>query len=45
VAEDADRKVWISYNAPSYLQERHKLPADLLPNIAVIEVVAANAAE
>lgn len=43
VAEDADGKVWISYNAPAYLQHRHNLPAELLPNIAVIETLAANA--
>jgi len=45
VAEDAAGKTWISYNAPSYLQARHSLPADLLPNIAVIETLAAKAAE
>ncbi|HUL32898.1 MAG TPA: DUF302 domain-containing protein [Candidatus Eisenbacteria bacterium] len=45
VAEDAGGKTWISYNAPSYLQARHGLPADLLPNIAVIEALAAKAAE
>jgi uncharacterized protein (DUF302 family)/uncharacterized membrane protein YidH (DUF202 family) len=45
VAEDAAGKVWISYNAPSYLQARHNLPPELLPNIAVIETLAAKAAE
>ncbi len=45
VAEDASGKVWISYNAPAYLQTRHHLPPDLLPNIAVIETLAAKAAE
>jgi uncharacterized protein (DUF302 family) len=45
VAEDAAGKVWISYNAPSYLQARHNLPPDLLPNLAVIETLAARAAE
>jgi uncharacterized protein (DUF302 family)/uncharacterized membrane protein YidH (DUF202 family) len=45
VAEDSAGKTWISYNAPAYLQTRHKLPADLLPNIAVIEGIAAKAAE
>jgi uncharacterized protein (DUF302 family) len=34
VWEDADGKTWVSYNSPEYLQERHNLPADLLPNIA-----------
>jgi uncharacterized protein (DUF302 family) len=45
VAEDADGKVWVSYNEPGYLQQRHNLPAGLVPNIAVIEAVAANAAQ
>jgi len=45
VAEDAAGKTWISYNAPAYLQSRHALPAELLPNIAVIEALAARAAE
>jgi uncharacterized protein (DUF302 family)/uncharacterized membrane protein YidH (DUF202 family) len=45
VAEDAAGKVWISYNTPAYLQQRHNLPANLLPNIAVIEALASNAAQ
>jgi len=45
VAEDAAGKVWITYNAPTYLQARHNLPAELLPNIAVIESLAAKASE
>jgi uncharacterized protein (DUF302 family) len=43
VAEDAKGRVWISYNAPAYLQARHNLPSNLLPNIAVIDTLAANA--
>ena len=45
VAEDAQGKVWISYNSPEYLKERHGLPQDLMQNIAVVEVLAAKAAE
>ncbi len=45
VTEDASGKTWISYNAPAYLQSRHSLLAELLPNIAVIETLAAKAAE
>jgi uncharacterized protein (DUF302 family)/uncharacterized membrane protein YidH (DUF202 family) len=45
VAEDAAGKTWISYNSPAYLQARHGLPADLLPNITVIDALAAKAAE
>jgi uncharacterized protein (DUF302 family) len=45
VSEDAQGKVWLSYNSPEYLRERHGLPSDLLPNIAVVEALAANAGE
>ncbi len=45
VWEDAKGKVWVSYNSPDYLQERHNLPAELVPNIAVVETLAAKAAE
>jgi uncharacterized protein (DUF302 family) len=45
VWEDDQGKVWITYNSPSYLQERHNLRSQLLPNIAVIETLAAKAAE
>jgi uncharacterized protein (DUF302 family) len=45
VREDAAGKVWISYNATAYLAQRHDLPESLLPNIAVVEVLAAKAAE
>src|SRR6201991_3864809 len=43
--EDAQRKVWATYNSPTYLQERHSLPPELLQNIAVVETLAAKAAE
>jgi uncharacterized protein (DUF302 family) len=43
--EDAQGKVWVSYNSPAYLQQRHGLPAELLQNIAVVETLAAKAAE
>ena len=45
VREDGQGKVWISYNSPLYLKERHGLPEDLLGNIAVIEGLAAKAGE
>ena len=45
IAEDSGGKVWISYNAPAYLLARHRLPPNLLPNIAVIETLATKAAE
>ena len=43
--EDAQGKVWITYNNPAYLQERHNIPAELLPNVSVIEALAKSAAE
>ena len=43
--EDAQGKVWVSYNSPVYLQERHDLPEQFLANMAVVETLAAQAAE
>ena len=43
--EDAQGKVWVSYNSPRYLEERHRLPPELLKNIAVVEILATKAAE
>ena len=45
VWEDGEGKVWSSYNSPEYLRARHGLPASLLANIAVVETLAAKAAE
>ena len=45
VAEDSQGKVWISYNSPEYLKERHGLPDNLVPNIAVVQALAAAAGE
>jgi uncharacterized protein (DUF302 family) len=45
IAEDTTGKVSVSFNSTAYLQSRHNLPADLLANIAVIDVLAAKAAE
>jgi uncharacterized protein (DUF302 family) len=43
VWEDADGKVWLSYNSPDYLQQRHGFPAELEKNIAAIEPLLAQA--
>ena len=45
VAEDPQGKVWISYNSAEYLRERHGLPPNLLPNIAVVHALACAAGE
>ena len=44
IAEDANGKVWVSYNSPQYLKQRHNLPDELLKNIAVVEALATSAA-
>src|SRR5262244_4452339 len=43
VWEDAQDKVWITYNSPDYFRERHNLPQELLGNLAVVEALATNA--
>jgi len=45
VWEDAEGKTWISYNSPAYLQDRHGIPNELVQNVAVVEGLAAKAAE
>jgi uncharacterized protein (DUF302 family) len=42
--EDAQARVWISYNALPYLQQRHSIPPDVLANLGVVEALAAQAA-
>jgi uncharacterized protein (DUF302 family) len=34
VWEDADGKVWLTYNNPDYLRQRHNLPDNLMKNIS-----------
>jgi len=43
VWEDADGKVWVSYNNPEYLQQRHGIPADLVKNIAGVAAMVEKA--
>lgn len=44
VSEDADGRVWMSYNSPDYLRDRHNIPAELIKNISgvgpIVESVA-----
>jgi uncharacterized protein (DUF302 family) len=44
VWEDEAGKVWISYNGPEYLAERHGIPRELLANIAVVRALSESAA-
>lgn len=45
VSEDTDGKVWVSYNSLAFLKLRHNPPDELMKNIAVVEILAAKAAE
>ena len=40
VSEDAEGKVWLSYNSPAYLQQRHTLPAELVTALKTVEALA-----
>jgi uncharacterized protein (DUF302 family) len=44
VSQDAAGRVWLSYNTPEYLAERHAIPADLVKNIAGIRPLVQAAA-
>ncbi len=45
VWEDADHKVWLSYNSPEYLMHRHNVPDDLVKNIAGVGALLQKAVE
>jgi uncharacterized protein (DUF302 family) len=45
VAEDEGGKIWVSYNSPEYLQQRHGVPEELIKNIAVVGALVAKAVE
>ncbi|TMC54398.1 MAG: DUF302 domain-containing protein [Chloroflexi bacterium] len=44
VWQDGEGKVWLSYNSPEYLRERHGFAAELLQSISAVESLAAAAA-
>jgi uncharacterized protein (DUF302 family) len=45
VAEDESGKVWVSYNTPEYLRQRHGVPEGLINNIAGVGALVAKAVE
>lgn len=45
VRETSSGEVLVSYNSPEYLQRRHGIPKELLPDIAGIKILAEKAAE
>ena len=44
VSEEANGKVWLSFNSPEYLAQRHGIPAELVANIAGIRGLVGAAA-
>ena len=45
VAEDDQGKVWLTYNSPEFLKERHGVPDDLIKNLAGAGALMAKAVE
>jgi uncharacterized protein (DUF302 family) len=45
VWEKTDGTAWLSCNESAYLQHRHALPDNLMGTIAVVDALAAKAAE
>ena len=45
VWQDADGKVWLTYNDPTYLQHRHGFPQQLVANLSAVNGLLAKAAE
>ncbi|HMK28704.1 MAG TPA: DUF302 domain-containing protein [Terriglobales bacterium] len=43
--QDGDGKVWLSWNSPQYLQQRHGFPPELMKNLAAVEPLFKLAAE
>ena len=43
VWQDEQGRVWLTYNNPQYLQERHGIPDQLLKNIAAITCISEEA--
>src|SRR5712664_4472942 len=39
VSTDKNGKVWVSYNSPEYLKDRHNIPDDLLRNITWVAAI------
>ena len=45
VWEDADGRVWLTYNSVEFLRQRHNFPRELAQNLSVIDALAAKAAD
>jgi uncharacterized protein (DUF302 family) len=45
VWEDGEGKVWVSYNSPEYLKERHNIPNALVKNISGVRAIVEEAVQ
>jgi uncharacterized protein (DUF302 family) len=45
VREDDHGKVWVAYNSPEYLKERHAIPEELAARLGVVDTIAAKIAD
>jgi uncharacterized protein (DUF302 family)/uncharacterized membrane protein YidH (DUF202 family) len=45
VWQDLEARVWVSYNAPTYLQARHHLPEQFVPTLGLVAGLATAAGE
>jgi uncharacterized protein (DUF302 family) len=45
VSQDEQGKIWVTYNSPEYLRDRHHLPPELMKNISVVGPLVAKAVE
>ncbi len=45
VQEEENGGVWVSYNTPEYIQQRHGFPAELTGNLAAVRAVVQHAVE
>ena len=45
ISEDENGKVWVTYNSPEYLRDRHGVPENLIKNISVVGALVAQAVE
>jgi uncharacterized protein (DUF302 family) len=45
VSQDQNGQVWVTYNSPQYLKQRHNVPDELLKNIVGIVSIAESSAK
>lgn len=45
VSQDEENKVWLTFNSPEYLRDRHQIPDDLVKNISGVGALVQKALE